>query len=232
MTIKQGAVVAGVALLLSTITPPRTYAATILNVTIDSSAQSGIAAGLVFGFTADAPSFNVVNILNFSTNGAMGFPDTQGGLVSGDLILGLNPSPFTTIEGDFFFNELTVNMTTFGSQTTFTLQLTENPPKPGGGLPDQFAFFILGANGLPLFPTDDPFGTDALFVIDITGGAGGALSVFGPATLTGPNNVLIKVPGGGGGGIPEPSVVVLWCLGIPAVIRARRRLMDRSARSH
>lgn len=167
-------------------------AVTTYDVTIDTSAVSGKNGQLAFDFTKSDPAFNAVDILNFSTDGTLGLPETQGGLVEGDLILGSNPAPHTRINGGFFFNELVLNLKPFGTSITFTLQLTENHTP--GQIPDQFALFLLDESGLPLFSTSDPLGADALFAVDITGVAGGDLSVFSPTVFTPPTTLKIIVP--------------------------------------
>jgi hypothetical protein len=197
-------------------------AAAIFDVTINSVAVAGQTGGVAFDFFANSPpSSNQLFILNFATNGTMGLLETEGGLVEGDLVLGLNPSPFTRIAGGSFFNEALVTLQRFGTQTTFTLSFTENPPAPGG-IPDSFAFYILNSEGLPLFPTTDPLGTDALFAFEF-GAGGGLLDVFGPARLNG-TNISITVPGGPGPPAPEPStVVLLGCAAAAGILRWRRQ---------
>lgn len=170
-------------------------AETKFNVSINTAAVSGTGGQLVFDFTTNNPHRpgNHVQVLNFAAGGTQGLPQTQGGLVTGALILGLNPAPFTIIDTDFFFNELTVSFVSFGNSISFQLQLPELPP-PGGAIPDQFALFLLDSTGKALFPTSDPLGPNALFAVDITGSLGGALSVFSPAVFTPPNNLQITVP--------------------------------------
>ncbi len=179
------------ALLVLGLTSPA-LALTTYNVTIDTSAVSGTAGKLAFDLISSI-GFNHADILNFSTDGTLGLPETEGGLVTGDLILGINPAPFTRIDAEFFFNEIAVIFKSFGKKITFTLQLSEVPPG-AGQLPDEFALFLLNAAGLPLFPTSDPSGANALFAIDITGVPGGKLSVFTPTIFTAPNTLQIAVP--------------------------------------
>jgi len=167
-------------------------ATTTYQVMIDTSAVKGTKGQLAFDFTKNGPLFNTVDILNFSTDSTLGVPITEGGLVEGDLILQINPAPFTRINGGFFFNELVVIPMPFGNTITFTLRLSEN--HTAGQVPDQFALFLLNEAGLPLFPTSDPLGADALFTIDITGVAGGDLQVFSPTIFTPPNSLQITVP--------------------------------------
>jgi hypothetical protein len=179
-------------LLVLCLTTPA-FAVTTYNVTINTSQISGTSGKLVFDFTSSSPGTNHVDIFNFTHNGTLGLPETEGGLVEGDLILGLNPAPHTRIHDAFFFNELTLNFTSFGTQITFTLQLPENGPG-AGQLPDEFALFLLNDAGQPLVTTSDPLGANALFVICVTGTAGGLLQVFDPTTFQPPATLQILVP--------------------------------------
>src|SRR6266446_7998617 len=83
-------------------------AATTYQVTMDTSAIKGTNGQLAFDFTKNGPLFNTVDILNFSTDSTLGVPITEGGIVEGDLILRINPAPFTRINGGSFFNKLIV----------------------------------------------------------------------------------------------------------------------------
>jgi hypothetical protein len=207
---------------LFTLTTP-SFGDAIENVTINTSAIAGTAGEIAFDFTNNNPGDgNVVTILNFAAPSAtLGLPTTQGGLVSGDLILGLNPAPFTDIESSFFFNELNVTFTKFASTVTFTLQVSAIPP-PMATPPAEFALFLLNSSGLPLFPTSDPSGVDALFTVDVTGAPAGVLNVFSP-TVSGPNNSLdITVPGGVSK-VPEPSSVTLLLSGLGTLLAFNRR---------
>jgi hypothetical protein len=201
-------------------------------VTIDTSAIAGQSGQLTFDFTNNNPGDgNHVSILNFSAPGAtLGLPTTQGGLVSGDLILGLNPAPFTQIDGDFFFNELNVTFTSFANLVTFTVGVSSIPP-PSGVPPAEFAFFMLDASGSPLFPTADPSGADALFTIDVTGAPGGVRNIYSPAMLTSANNIDIVVPGGVAS-VPEPSSrsLLVLVLAIVAIHCVRRNGLKNETR--
>jgi hypothetical protein len=163
--------------------------ATQYRVEIDTSAIQGTAGALAFDFTSNTPDDNKVTILNFTHDGTTGLPETQGGLVQGDIILLLNPAPFTEIADGFFFNELLVPFTSFGTSISFTIQLTENPVG-AGGIPDEFSFFILDANRLPLFSSADPLGTDTAFAICVDGTTSGLLSPFDPPTTFTPPDLL------------------------------------------
>jgi hypothetical protein len=135
-----------------------------------------------------------VSILQFTHNGTTGLPETQGGLVTGDIILLLNPAPFTQIEDDFFFNELLIPFTSFGTSISFTVVITENA-SGSGQVPDEFSFFILGANRQPLFSSADPLDADSLFAISVNGTTSGLLEPFDPTKFTPPNMLDIPVPG-------------------------------------
>ncbi len=172
---------------------PSVIAQTVYSVSIDTSAVSGTAGVLAFDLTSNDGGMNQVIILNFSTDGVLGLPETEGGLVAGDLILGLNPAPLTRIHDKFFFNALGVRFMSFGTKIAFTLQLSQNPPDPSQ-LPDEFALYLLDVSELPLFGTSDHLGSNALFSICITGEAQGRLNVFSPTVLQPPSTLAIVVP--------------------------------------
>ncbi len=196
----------------------------VLNVAINTGAVSGGNGSLAFDFVTNNPggNFNTVQILNFATNGTLGLPQTQGGLVSGDLILGANPAAFTTIESNFAFNELLLPYSLFGTSTTFSLDISGFAPQLG--IPDEFSLFLLDTSGNPLFPTSDPLGADSLLTVDITGAAGGVVNVFSPASLSG-ENVQITVPGTSP--IPEPSSLLLLASTLFPMVAYARKIIDR-----
>ncbi len=176
-------------LLLLLIIPLAASAQSTYQVTIDTSNVNGLAGKLAFDFTSPNAASNTINILNFSTDGTQGLPETAGALVNGDIILGLNPAPFTTMVdasfgNNFFFTQLVVVFESFGDEITFTVVLTENGTG-AGGIPDQLAVFLLHETDLPLIGSSDPLATHALFAVTVTGAGGGEVSTFTPAVLTG-----------------------------------------------
>ena len=205
-----------------------------INFNINTSAVAGSLLRVAFDITTSTPvAFscfaNCVSIANFNAPGStMQLPDTTGGLITGDLILLDNPASFTYIDKGFAYNNLTVNLSPVGNLITFALTYTEAGPT-GGDPPDQIALFLLDNNYLPLFPTADPLGADALLSIDLTGAPGGVRNVYGPATIVG-DNVSIIVPGAATG-IPEPSSLALVAVGILAFGIGRRSFCRERRRS-
>jgi hypothetical protein len=168
------------------------FAQTTYQVAINTAAVQGRSGKLAIDFTNGDPISNTLSILNFSTDGTMGLPETQGGLVQGDIVLRINPAPLTTIEDDFFFNQLSIPFTSFGSQITFSVQLTQN--RGASGFPDQLTVFLLHTVDQPMIGTTDPLRAHALFAVDVTGVSGGALSTFSPAQFGAPSTITLNVP--------------------------------------
>ncbi|HEX9660251.1 MAG TPA: hypothetical protein VGA18_08115, partial [Rhodothermales bacterium] len=163
-------------------------------VQIDTSALTGFSGALALDFTSTDTAVNSVTILNFIHDGETDLPETEGGLIQGDIILLLNPAPVTTIEDSFFFNALAVPFTRFGSSISFTLQLTENAPFANNVPPDELSLYLLHRHGGRLFDTADPLGTDALFALCVDGTSAGLLNVFDPAMLIGATIDIVIPP--------------------------------------
>ena len=144
----------------------------LYNFALNTTAINGLNGTLAFDlFNGDALfSNNSITISNFGTDGLLA---NMSNVVLTDAV---------------FFNE-TLRPITFGNSLNFSLRLTTNFAGPGA--PDGFSFFLLNSAGLlPLFPTSDPSGADALFAIDIDGSPNGKTTVFSsvtPATLVVPD---------------------------------------------
>jgi hypothetical protein len=145
----------------------------------------------------------------------MDFPFTTGGIIQGDLILIKNPATYTEIEKGSAFNELVVNLSPVGNLITFALAYNDDGPPPGFP-PDEISLFLLGTSSLPLVPTSDPTGANALFAIDLTGIPGGDISIFAP-TIQNQNNLSIIIPGQNGPEVPEPAAFWLLSMGLITV---------------
>ena len=197
---RQAMPLAALFLALSAASPA--WADSIFNVNIDTTSLAGTNGKLAVDYIVNnPPSGHHVEILDFLTNSfTAGLPESAGGLVEGNVFL----PPFTTvgaaltgvvgnshIGGGFFFNELILNLK-FGTSISFDLHV---PEYAVGAVPDQVALFLLDSAYLPLFPTTDPTGANALFVVDITGASTVAATAFAPATLNG-SNLNIVTPGG------------------------------------
>ncbi len=133
--------------------------ATSYDVTINTTAWTGLDGTLAFDLIGgDAlAANNTASIGNISTDGTLS-----------------SLSDITLTDTDFF-NEVLRDIT-FGTQLSFTLQLTENQAAPGL---DEFSFFLLDSTTLlPLGGTTDPTGADAVFAVDVTGSVGGDAMVF------------------------------------------------------
>lgn len=176
-------------------------AATLIDVTVNTAQCAGGGAELVFGFVSGGASSNTAQVINLATDGQRGARRWRGGPVVGSLVGGGGPPYEATIQALGFDNHLIVPMTNLGTNISFSVELTEMGPS-GGGIPDQFAFYVLNADGSTVIPTVDPTGADAVFAVGVTGAAGGALEVFVPATLASGNQISLTLCAGGGGGCP------------------------------
>ena len=185
--------------------------ATLLDVTVDTTALTGqtgsLALDLINGGYA---STNTSTISSFSTDGTLGTVASTSGDVTGIL-----PAQVILDTASALFNELNQNIT-FGSQFSFTLNVTGNGPSIGN-TPDAFSLFLLDSSGNPIPNTNDPTGSNALFLFNIDGTSSGQLNIytstdsiptvnwaaFSPSTPPAPN----------GNSIPEPAVIWLLAFG-------------------
>ena len=165
-------------------------AATAYHVRLTPSNTGGLAGRVALDLTSSDEVENTVTIHDFAHDGTAQSVVFEGGPVSGDLLFGSNPAASTTIEDQYFFNEIGVPFQAFGGQITFSVELTENPPALLGP-PDEASFYMLRSSDLTAYPTSDDLGTGALFVIDVTGQAGGDLGVFSPMTFVAPDSLIL-----------------------------------------
>lgn len=175
-------------------------ASPVFNVTLDTSALASASAVIAFDFIdGDTLINNTVTISGFTSDGAY---NPAAAVTSGDVTGALDT---TAILGDRpVFNELAQPIT-LGNALSFTLTLSNR--FSGLGLPDRFTLFLLDPALVPLYPTDDPTGADALLAIDLTGGA--VAPVVYPPTATGGAIVAVDAA------LPEPPVWLLLLLGAP-----------------
>lgn len=157
----------------------------------------------VFALTC-SDSLNSLTIHDAEHDGNGVVTSAEGGPAMGHLLIGRNPADTTTLGGGAFYNDLNLrlqNITYFNCDLDFT----EHPPQ-GIAATSQFALYWLSDDGTVRL-SDDALGANALAVLDITGGAGGELSVFHPMAFVAPDTLLLHgeladVPIG-----PEPERV-------------------------
>jgi hypothetical protein len=145
-------------------------AQSIYGISIDTSRVRGSSGMLVFDMTSNMPMTNRFDVTNFSTDGAIGPPETQGEFILGDLVQDSLPAAFTRINADTFFTELALPFITFGDRINFTINVSETAPQRGRP-PDEFSLYFLGHDGR-WGATGSPS-----MSITITGERGGLLAI-------------------------------------------------------
>jgi hypothetical protein len=159
-------------------------------VQIHPPGTQGLACKLALDLShVDGSVENRAEVSAFTHDGISDSATVDGGPGVGDLLNNANPAALTSLEGQYFANSLTVPFKALGTTLSFQLDVTEDAA-PSGAFADECSMYFLRADGLP-YPTSDGLGTDALFTIDITGVAGGELSVFSPMTFSPPNTLIL-----------------------------------------
>jgi hypothetical protein len=187
-------------------------AAVPYTVVVDTTPLAGSAGFLAFDLLAgSAGPGNQLVISDFLSSGTLG-AGSGSGSVTGNLL----PGPLRLSSATGFFNEW-VQAVTFGTQLRFQFSLTENF---GGGSPDNFSFYLLGTNLLPLVTTD-PSGANSALTFDVTG-TGTPLAYA--STFFATTVVPVAV-------VPEPHAKWLMALGLGLYLaRGRRNLSVLSRR--
>jgi hypothetical protein len=185
---------------------PAARAATDFNIHVDTSLLSG---DFSLDFILIGSLGNTITLDNFQFgNGTPGLtPSPLPNGVTGSLAGGITMS-----DSAGFFIEFQQPFTA-GSFIEFTATVTNLGP-PAGGFPDNFSFSLLDNNLNPL-PTTDPFGTDTLFSVDLTGN-----------TLAPQHSQLIPAAS-----VPEPQTGVLCVSGVALVLLVHRRRKANAARA-
>jgi hypothetical protein len=185
--------------------------ASVIDVTIDTTALQGDAAVLVFDFVDGGPPDNSVTLSALTSDG------TQGALfsVSGN-VTGTGPWTFSDAGGSFF-NELQVAFDAMGTSLSFQYTTTDNPPD-ASSFPDAFSMFVLDPSGtLALITTDDPTGADALFLSDIGQGPQGLAVYTADQAGFSVSTSSLSAP------VPEPGVLWLLLAGVMAFFAPTRQ---------
>src|SRR4029077_8487631 len=113
----------------------------------------------------------------------------EGGPAMGHLLVGLNPADTTVLVGGTFYSEINLrlqNITHFDCDLDFTEQAPQDTIATS-----EFALYWLSDDETVRL-SDDALGANALTVLDITGAAGGELSVFSPLTFIAPDTLLLN----------------------------------------
>ena len=152
------------------------HAQSLYGVSFDTSQLQGLAGKVVFDLASNTPLTNRFDVINFSTDGTLGLPNTQGTLVAGDLIQGVLPAKFTRIKGNTFFTELQLPFIKFGKSISFIINVSETAPKLGTP-PDEVSLFLVDQNDQPLV-TGSGNDIKPILTVTINGQRGGALSTI------------------------------------------------------
>ncbi len=142
----------------------------------------------VFSLTC-SDSTNTLTISDAVHDGTGVVTSTEGGPAMGPLLTGNNPADTTTLVGGAFYSEMDLrlqNITRFDCN----LNLTEHAPQ-GSTATSQFALYWLNDDETVRL-SDDALGANALAVLDITGVAGGELSVCSPLVFVAPDTLLLN----------------------------------------
>ena len=177
----------------------------VVNTTPLASSAGFLAFDLLAG---SAGASNDIVVSAFATSGSLG-SGSAAGSVTGNLV----PGPLRLSSATSFFNEW-VQGITFGAQIRFEFSLTQSL---GGGIPDNFSFYLLNASQVPL-ATSDPLGANAAFSVNLDSSAlpQAYLSSFFTITV-----LPLAV-------IPEPPALWLMALGLVAAISSRRVVAARA----
>jgi len=143
--------------------------ATAYDVVIASPGFALSDATLAFDLVDGGTPSNTVTLSKITSNGTQVSTSTSGS------VSGTGPWIFSDTS---FVSELLVSFGPLGTSMSFSFSTTDNPPD-GGSFPDAFEFFVLSADATDfLITTDEPLGSNALFIVDI---AGDSLHVYTPA---------------------------------------------------
>jgi len=183
---------------------PAARANAVFTVDVDTSSLSG---GFSLDFILIGTNGNNVTLDNFQFGtGAVGTtPSPLAAGVTGSLAGGI-----TMTDTAGFFIEFQQPFTA-GSFIQFTASMTNIGPG-AGGFPDNFSFSLLDNNLVPL-PTTDPFGTNTLFSVDLTG------DILAPQQFQ-------LIPSAS---VPEPQSGLLSLSGLAAAWLVRRRMAKRNS---
>src|SRR5882762_10535973 len=138
--------VAGFAALLLYLSRDFSSAQSIYGISIDTTKLRGSSGKLIFDITSNRPLTNRLDVVNFITDGTTNLPETQGDLITGDLVQASRRARFTRIKANGFFTELSLPFVNFGDYVSFAINVSETRTLPGTP-PDEFSLFLIGSEG-------------------------------------------------------------------------------------
>ena len=150
---------------------------------------SSVTQRFAFALTCADSAANTLTIFNAVHNGTGSVPSTEGGPIGGDLLTGANPADTTTISGGAGYSELMLELVAV-TEFDCELDLSEQAA-PGNHASSEASLYYLPGAASALYPTSDPLGANVLMAIDVTGAAGGDLSVFSPMMFVAPDTLLL-----------------------------------------
>jgi len=182
--------------------------ATPIDVTIDTSALSGLSGTLVFDLIDSSTASSSLTINNFSGDFVPGSPSLTGD-ASGTIAAGFS------LTDSQFFNEVAVPVQ-FGNTTGFSLDFSFGTPEPLE-FPDEFSVFLLTSDmSASLFGTGDPSGADSILTYYVDANGTANLSTYDASD----GSVTIRASTAT---VPEPSSFALMIVPLVSILRARRK---------
>jgi hypothetical protein len=142
----------------------------------------------VFALTC-SDSSNNLTIYDAEHDGTGIVTSSKGGPAMGHLLVGRNPADTTKLVGGTFYNDMNLRLSNI-TRFDCDLDLSENAAQSGVAS-SEFALYWLNDDET-VRVSSDPFGVNALAAIDVTGAAGGDLSVFYPMTFVAPDTLLLN----------------------------------------
>ncbi len=167
----------------------------IIDIFVDTTPIQGTTGSLAFDFIdGDGLVNNTITVSDFTSDAIL-----STGAASGDATGTLSPGPLVLGDTDFFNGWL--QDLTFGAFINFQLESTGNGSSSS---PDSFSFSLLDSSLLP-YATDDPLGTDALLILDISNANPVAQSFASASATVTVSEVPIPVP--------TPGTLLLFIIG-------------------
>jgi len=178
-------------------TPWSSSSASPYHVRIGFELWVGTKRGFAFDLTSCGDSSNSIKIANFQADGKWNpnILSLVGGPITGDLDIILPLAGVTAdsarIRSFLFLNAFHAGFDSLGTFMNFSFD-PAGTSAPAGGPLDQFSFFLLSENQLPMPDTSDSLAASALFTYTFTGDEGGELSVFSPMVFVPPDSLVLS----------------------------------------